>query len=131
MRKLAVVLATAMLLGVGVASTFASVTQTEVAPQRQPVDGIRFFGRLDNWRAIDRDTLIVWVTPFRAYLIELSRPSADLRFTPSVAITSTTGKVRASLDSVIVRGFHYPIEAIYELSREEARHWGAPGNPAA
>ena len=29
----------------------------------QAVEDFHFFGRLNSWRAIDKDTLIVWATP--------------------------------------------------------------------
>ena len=88
------------------------------------VERFNHFGRFDNWRAVDRDTLIVWTTPARAYLIELTRGSPDLRFAQAIGVTSTIGKTYAGLDSVLVRGSDYPIKAIYKLSRDEARGYG-------
>jgi hypothetical protein len=90
-------------------------------PGYEQIDSFHFFGRLDNWRAIDRDTLIVWTTPSRPYLVELMRGSPDLRFAQVIGITSTIGRVNAKLDSVVVRGSDYPIRAIYRLDREQAR----------
>ena len=91
----------------------------------EPVDRIHHFGRFDSWRVVDRDTLIVWTTPSRPYLIELKRGSPDLRFAQVISVTSTIGATYAKLDSIRVRGFDYPIEAIYKLSRDEARNYGA------
>ena len=88
------------------------------------VDSILALTQLDDWRAVDRDTLIIWRTPAEAYLVELHRPSPDLRFVQTIGVTSTTGKVRANLDAVKVRGNVYPIREIYKLDGEEARHWG-------
>ena len=90
----------------------------------EQVDHFNHFGRLDSWRAIDNDTLIVWATPFRAYLIELTRGSPDLRFAQAIGLTSTTGTTYAKFDSVRVRGWDYPIRAIYRLDREQARAYG-------
>jgi hypothetical protein len=89
--------------------------------QFEQVQGFHHFGGLDDWHAIDRDTLIVWITPFEPYLVELSRASSDLRFAEAIGVTSTFGDVRAKLDSVVVRGRDYPIKAIYKLSRDDAR----------
>jgi hypothetical protein len=89
-----------------------SYTQVESIPARS---------RWDNWRAIDRDSLIVWVSPRRPYLIELGRGSPDLRNAQTIGVTSTTFKVRTKLDSVIVRGIDYPIAGIFELEPEDAR----------
>jgi len=87
-----------------------------------PVDRIQTFNRIDSWRPIDRDTLIIWATPFRPYLVELSRPSMDMRFEQSIGVTSTAGTVYAKFDHVIVDGIRYPIRAIYEIDRNTARH---------
>lgn len=86
-----------------------------------PVDSVPALTRLDNWRAIDRDTLIVWATPRRPYLIELRRPSPDLVFAQTIGLGSSAFRVRAGLDSVIVRGIDYPIEAIFALDADDAR----------
>lgn len=101
-------------------------TQSDPASFEQ-VDSFRHFGRLDSWQVVDRDTLIVWTTPSRPYLIELMRGSPDLRFSQVIGITSTTGAVYTKLDSILVRGLAYPIKAIYKMSREEARGYGAQG----
>lgn len=90
----------------------------------EQVDRFHHFDRFDSWRVVDRNTLIVWTTPARAYLIELMRGSPDLRFAEVIGITSTIGTSYAKLDSVHVRGFDYPIKAIYKLSREDARSYG-------
>ena len=89
-------------------------------PIYEPVDSFYLQHRLDGWRAVDEDTLLVWATPFRPYLIELTRRSPDLRFSETIGVTSTVGTV-TRFDSVLVRGFDYPIKAIYKLSREQAR----------
>ena len=119
-------LATLLVLAAAAPAGAAVESSAEAAqPRYAQVDGFRFFGRLDSWRAVDRDTLIVWATPARPYLVELMRPSPGLRFAQSIGLTSTVGRVNAKLDSVIVRGIDYPIEAIFELSRDEARRYGA------
>lgn len=116
-------LALAVLMALGAASTgWAGATD---AAGYEQVDRIKHFGRFDNWRVVDRDTVIVWTTPSRAYLIELTRGSPDLRFARIIGVTSTIGTTYAKLDSVRVRGYDYPIKAIYKLSRDEARIYGA------
>lgn len=116
-----------LLTGLGLASapsledTAAPVTELSVAPE--PVDSFKFFGRLDSWRAVDRDTLIVWTTAFRPYLIELGRPSPKLRFAHIIGISSTVGRVHSRLDEVYVDGLPYRIKSIYRLSPAQARSW--------
>jgi len=109
----------------GPAWTATTAPASADASGYEQVDRFNHFGRFDSWRAVDRDTLIVWATPARAYLIELTRGSADLRFAEAIGVTSTIGKTYAGLDSVLVRGSDYPIKAIYRLSRDQARSYGA------
>ena len=105
----------------------AAVNEQVIAVTSQPPEAVRdfhFFGHLDSWRPIDRDTLIVWTTPFRPYLIELQRPALGLKFAHAIGVTSTNGTVYAKLDAVKVRGLRYPIKSIYRLSKEQAKNWG-------
>jgi hypothetical protein len=118
---------TSLLLG-GAALTSAEVVNTEIpetelyeAPEQ--IDRFHFFGRFDSWRVVDRDTLIVWTTPFKPYLIELRRPSPELRFAHVIGITSTVGMVHSRLDDVYIDGWPYRIKAIYRLTAEQARNW--------
>ncbi len=122
------VIPTAALLALGLSAAAAHATnQAEIvvtAPPLQPVTDFHTFGRLDSWRSIDRDTLIVWTTPFRPYLIELQRPALGLRFAHAIGITSTNGTVHAKFDSVQVDGLRYPIRSIYRLDKDQAKGWG-------
>lgn len=103
------------------ASAASTVPESALAPGHEPVDSFRFYGRLDDFYPIDRDTLIVWATPAEPYLVELSRRSTHLPYAETIGVTSTQNTVHAKLDSVRVRGLDYPIRAIYKLSRHEAR----------
>lgn len=87
----------------------------------EPVRSFRALGRMHSWRALDRDTLIVWATAFRPYLVELAWPSHDLRFTEVIGVTESAGRVHSRFDSVVIRGIRYPIEQIYRLSPEDAK----------
>jgi len=85
------------------------------------VDRIHLFRSVDGWRPIDSDTLIVWTTPSKPYLIELSRKSYDLRFVEAIGVTSTAGDIYEKFDDIVVDGSPYPIQAIYKLDRKTAR----------
>ena len=115
-------LATSLLLA-GVGNAFATAataaTGDTQAPAYEQVDGFRFYGHLDSWHAIDDDTLIVWATPSQPYLVELMTRSRDLRYSQVIGVTSTVGRV-TDLDSVFVRGWNYPIKAIYKLDPDQA-----------
>lgn len=87
----------------------------------EPVASIPALSRLHSWTVIDDDTLIIWSSPFDPYLVELFRPSRDLRFAWSIGVTSLGSRIHAKFDSVKVGGFSYPIREIYKLSRDDAK----------
>jgi len=120
---------TALTLTCGVSQAHTPAPVIQVMPQPEAVDKFHFFGRLDSWRAVDRNTLIVWTTPFTPYLIELKRPASGLRFAEVIGLSSTAGTVHARLDDVRVDGFRYPIRSMYRLTKGQARSWGR--QPAA
>ena len=101
------------------ATTNASQAIVNVA--LEPVDSMRTFGRMHSWRALDRDTLIIWASAFRPYLIELARPSHDIRFTEVIGVTGFAGRVHSRFDSVLIEGMRYPIDEMYRLSPEDAK----------
>lgn len=87
----------------------------------ETVDSIPTLTRLYSWHALDDETVIVWATPFQPYLVKLSYPSHDLKFEHVIGLTSSGSRVYAKFDAVQVRGFRYPIDSIYKLTREEAK----------
>jgi hypothetical protein len=99
------------------------IGQLQIAPEAERVESFSILGRPHSWTAVDEDTVIVWATPRRPYLIELAFPSHDLAFAEVIGVTSFGSRVYAKFDSVKVGGFRYPIDSIYELTRDEARHW--------
>jgi hypothetical protein len=99
------------------------IGKSQIAPEAEEIGSFAMLTRPYSWTPVDRDTVIVWATPFRPYLLELAFPSHDLKFAHAIGVTSVGSRVYAKFDSVQVGGFRYPIERIYELSREEARNW--------
>ena len=85
-----------------------------------PVESIPALGRMHSWAVVDDDKLILWSARSRPYLVELFRPSPELRFATSIGVTSFGSRIHARFDSVEVDGFSYPIRRIYQLSRNEA-----------
>ena len=124
MRALYLLFFSALTLACGVSQAHSPAPVVQVVPQPEAIDEFHFFGRLDGWRAVDRNTLIVWTTPFKPYLIELRRPASGLKFAEVIGLTSTAGTVYARFDTVRVDGFRYPIRAMYRLTKEQARNWG-------
>jgi len=84
------------------------------------VDRISTLHGIYSWNKVDDDSIIVWVTPFRPYLVNLARTSRDLGFTDTIALTSTAGQIHEKFDSVIVHGIRYPIADIFKLDRAAA-----------
>jgi hypothetical protein len=88
----------------------------------EQVDSIPMLARPHSWQVIDDDTVVVWATPFQPYLVELAFESPDLKFAQVIGITQFGSRVYAKFDAVKVRGFRYPIDSIYKMTREEARN---------
>ena len=128
MKRVSLMIAIASLLLGGTTPASAEAVNTEIPNTEllealEPIDSFNFFGRFDSWSAVDRDTLIAWTTAFKPYLIELRRPSPELRFAHVIAITSSVGMVHSRFDDVYIDGWPYRIKAIYRLTREQARNW--------
>lgn len=101
------------------------IGRLQIAPEAEAVESFSMLGGPHSWTAVDKDTVIVWATAFRPYLIELAFPAHDLPFAHVIGVTSFGSRVYAKFDSVKIGGFRYPIDAIYEISRDEARNWKA------
>ena len=116
-------------LTVGSGASFASGANAHAdernAAKRSPafeqVDSIPMLTRPHSWQVIDDDTVVVWATAFDPYSVELAFKSHDLKFAEVIGITQVGSRVYAKFDAVKVRGFRYPIDSIYKMTREEAR----------
>jgi Family of unknown function (DUF6491) len=112
--------------GTSFASGASSQANATAAPANVPrafeqVDSIPMLRHPHSWQVIDEDTVIVWATAFDPYLVELAFKSNDLKFTEVIGVTQVGSRVYAKFDAVKVRGFRYPIDSIYKMTREEAR----------
>lgn len=111
----------AVIIGIALLPMLANAASTPgPANELREVRSFRLMGHT-SWRSLDRDTLIVWTSPSRPYLVELRHPSPDLRFAQAIGVTSLAGRVSAGFDDVIVEGSRYPIRSIYALDRAHAR----------
>jgi hypothetical protein len=104
------------------ADTQSNAAQSAAQPAFEQVDSIPMLTRPHSWHVVDDDTVIVWATPFDPYLVELAFKSHDLKFAQVIGITQFGSRVYARFDAVKVRGFRYPIDSIYKMTREEARN---------
>jgi hypothetical protein len=120
MRRL--LISTVLAIGLGNAAQAAPATKdVREIPPYEPVRSVWAPTGFHSFSVIDADTLIVWKSPFEPYLFELKMRAPDLRFTHAIAVDSATSSIYARFDSVRIRGLRYPIDAIYKLSRDEAR----------
>ena len=85
------------------------------------VGKVSVLGPIDSWTRVDDDTIIVWTSAFRPYLIDLTRPAIDLKFVQTIGVSTTVGQIQERFDNIIVAGIPYPIQAIYKLDRESAK----------
>ena len=120
--KLAALGAVASLTAVSAASFADNETVVPAVPAFEQVESIPMLTRPHSWQVVDDDTVVVWATAFDPYLIELAFKSYDLKFAEVIGITQVGSRVYAKFDAVKVRGFRYPIDSIYKMTREEARN---------
>ena len=132
LRKALLILATSSALGIAGLARAADAASPwqDAGPEVETLtpddlgnsglDHITVF-HIDGWRAVGRDAIILWTTPFEPYLLKLDRPAFDLPFVENVGVTSTGHELYARFDSVIVRGMPYRIASIHAISREAAR----------
>jgi hypothetical protein len=122
-RKLAAAAVAAGLTALAGASFAAASTEARLeTPVFEQVESITMFRGPHSWQVVDDDTVILWATPFDPYLVELAFKSHDLHFADVIGVTQFGSRVYARFDAVKVRGFRYPIDSIYKMSREEARN---------
>ena len=112
-------------LTLGFGASFAATAPQAVSAAAlglEQIDSIPMLRRPHSWQVIDDDTVIVWATPWDPYLVELAFKSHDLKFSQVIGITQVGSRIYAKFDAVTVRGFRYPIDSIYKMTREEARN---------
>ena len=100
----------------------SAVAQGDPGSAYEQVESIPMLTHPYSWHRIDDNSVIVWTNPFQPYLLELSFPAYDMKWVEHIGLTSVGSRVYAKFDAVQVRGFRYPIHAIFKMSREEARN---------
>jgi len=69
----------------------------------EPVDSIRYLGRVEQWTPLGDSALTLWTSPGRAYLLELDGSCSGLDYTSAIALTHNTGRIYARFDKVLVQ----------------------------
>jgi hypothetical protein len=95
-----------------------------------PVNQFTWIGGYNSWAPVGTNELVVWTTPFQAYLIKVAPPCDNLEFVNRIGLTSTANTVYARFDSVKVdHGWRCPIQEIrpidYRRMRQDMRRESA------
>jgi hypothetical protein len=100
----------------GIAQRQSQVRDRYDAYAGPPVDHFTWLGRYDSWEPIAKDELVVFTTPWDAYLLKVWPTCPDLLFArDTIGLTSTSGAVYARLDSVYARHWRCPIQEIRRI----------------
>jgi hypothetical protein len=87
-----------------------------------PVEQFTYLGRYDSWQPIGTNQVVVWTTPFQAYLIKVAPPCDNLQFVNRIGLTSTGNTVSARFDFVKVgRQWRCPIQEIRPVDYQRMR----------
>jgi len=81
---------------------------------------------IQRWSPVGTNELVIWTTPFQAYLIKVAPPCDNLQFVNRIGLTSTANTVNARFDFVKVgHGWRCPIQEIrpvdYRRMRQDMR----------
>jgi hypothetical protein len=80
-----------------------------------PIDSFTWLGRCDSWESIGDNQLVLYTTPFDAYLLTVRPPCNDLNFANAIGLTATGHTVSARLDSVTVKNMRCQIAEIRKV----------------
>jgi hypothetical protein len=110
-----------------------------------PVDSFTWLGHYEGWQSLGKDELVLWTTPWDAYLVRVAPPCTELPYANGIGVTSTARTVSSRFDFVLVHNqgerapavpWRCPIAEIrpvdYRRMRQDMReHAPLPGAPAA
>lgn len=106
MRTVSAFVALALLAGC--ASNPVERDRQQLAEYRQhagaPVESFRYFGRVSSWTPLGDESLAIWTTPSRAYLLDVDGPCNDLAFAQAIRLSESVGMVHARFDTVTPLG---------------------------
>ncbi len=86
-----------------------------------PISQFTWLGSYYSWNPISTDEIVVWTTPFQAYLIKVAPPCQDLQFANRIGLTSTQNTVYARFDFVRVFHLRCPIQEIRPIDYQRMR----------
>lgn len=74
-------------------------------------------GAVRNWRAVDRDTLLIESSHGRWYRAELFSPAHDLPFAQAIGFDARPDGTLDRFSAVVVRGQRYPLTSLVEVPK--------------
>ena len=99
-----------------------------------PIESFTWLGRYDSWQPIGTNELVVWTTPFQAYMIKVAPPCDNLEFVNHIGLTSTANTVSSRFDFVKVGRWRCPIQVIrpidYQRMKQDMRKEAESPKPA-
>ncbi len=76
---------------------------------------------ISSWQVVDNQRLVLYVSPFRPYLLTLARKAPGLGNNDRIVFRYDNNHIYARFDRIEVDGFPYVIDRIEKLDRETAR----------
>jgi hypothetical protein len=68
----------------------------------EPVNSFGYLGRLDGWRPLSKNELVVWAGHDKVYLLTVAPTCFDLEIETHIAVTSRMGhRVTSGMDDVL------------------------------
>ena len=100
-----------------------TATLPAAATERSDQARINFVdhGGIRNWRAVDRDTLLIRGRGKQWYKAELFAPAWGLNFAHAIGFDTGGGGSFDRFSSVIVEGRHYPLRSLVEVEGPPSR----------
>lgn len=68
----------------------------------KPVDEFTWLGHYYSWEYLGNYEIVIWTTPWDAYLLKVLPPCEDLPFVQRIGLTSTARTVSSRFDFILV-----------------------------
>lgn len=110
------------------AAATAHDTAQDKAPKPKP-DYLRYvqgpamafdFNRVSDWDSPDPSHVVVWTSPYEAYLLTLASACFNLASSQTILLSSP-GRMHAGTDAVLVSGERCPVQRIDRLDARKLK----------
>lgn len=86
-----------------------------------PMQSFTWLGKYDGWESLGNNQLVIFTTPFEAYLLTVVGPCNDLNFANAVGLTSTGSTVSTRFDYVKVKHMRCQISEIRKVDYQRMK----------